>query len=550
MYEQAEPVCIRLAESGNGQTGGVPGSSKGAGHGNDDVSNENREVPEAYEDAEAVKLQVPRLRQAKRAEAKSPLDGTGPETTRRLANTRYTTDTSEGDRTYHNEASERLRAIRTFIRTHWRFCMSAAFVVVSILAIVGLAQTMFNHKAEMTTDVDALKRELDGQWNRSAELEQRLHEISKGHLDLREKKDPWGRMEKKDPWGRLESLDHLGLLDRPDRVVPPVRPDHEVPLVRPDHEIPPGRPDYGHKVLHGSQPAGDAHALTGVNTLVVVDRILTVQYKMYEQAEPVCIRLAESGNGQTGGPPSEPTTDHHEGSNKGAGLGNDDVSHENREETSPTTYEDAEAVKLQGARLRQAKRAEAKSPLDGTGPETTRRLDNSRYTTDTSAADRTYHNEASERLRSIRTFIRTHWRFCMSAAFVVVSTLAIVGLAQTMINHKAEMTTAVDALKRELDGQWDRSGHLDLREKKDPWGHLEKKDPWGRLVLMEWMVRRESLGYPGLLGRPDHEVPKGRPDHEVPKGQPNQKRLDGAPEHYYKHDRKFLTCAAAGFDLY
>ncbi|KAI8510649.1 hypothetical protein Bbelb_115650 [Branchiostoma belcheri] len=283
MYEQAEPVCIGLAGSGNGQTGGPPsepttdhrdGSSKGAGHGNDDVSRENREVPEAYEDAEAVKLQVPRLRQAKRAEGKSALDGTGSETMTRLANSRYTntTDTSAGDRTYHNEASERLRVSRTFIRTHWRFCMSTAFVVVSTLAIVGLAQTMFNHKAEMATAVDALKRELNGQWNRSAELEQRVHEISKaagklltGHLDLREKKDPWGRLEKKDPWGRLvlmewmvrqESLDHLGLLGRPDRVVPPVRPDHE---------IPPGRPDYGHKVLHGSPPAGDVRALTGVN---------------------------------------------------------------------------------------------------------------------------------------------------------------------------------------------------------------------------------------------------------------------------------------------
>ncbi|KAI8510650.1 hypothetical protein Bbelb_115660 [Branchiostoma belcheri] len=473
MYEQAEPVCIGLARSGNGQTGGPPsesttdhqeGSSKGAGQGNDDVSHENQgeTSPTTYEEAEAVKLQVPRLRQAKRAEAKSPLDGTGPEATNRLANnSRYTTDTSAGmslthiyahipgnpwedlsapdgptfcdpgplDRANPREASERRRAIRTFICTHWRFCMSAAFVVVSTLAIVGLAQTMSNHKA--------------------------------GHLDLREKKDPWGRLEKKDPLGRLvlmewmadrESQDHLGLLGRLDRVVPPVRPDQKVPLGRPDHEV-----------LHGSPAAGDASAFIGVRTLVVVDRILTVQYKMYEQAEPVCIGLAGSGNGQTGGPPSEPTTDHQDGSSKGAGHGNDDVSRENRE--VPEAYEDAEAVKLQVPRLRQAKRAEGKSALDGTGSETTRRLANSRYTntTNISAGDRTYHNEASERFRAIRTFIRTHWRFCMSAAFVVVSTLAIVGLAQTMSNHKSEMTTAVDALKRELDGQWNRSAELEER---------------------------------------------------------------------------------------
>ncbi|KAI8513381.1 hypothetical protein Bbelb_100200 [Branchiostoma belcheri] len=107
---------------------------------------------------------------------------------------------------------------------------------------------------------------------------------------------------------------------------------------------------------------------------------------MYEQAERVnesaYAGLVRSGNRPTGGPPS---AGHQGGPSGGVRHGYDGSGvKQEAPETSSDTYEDAEAVKLQGPRLRQAEPA----PPDGTGrAENMKRHANLRsYTTDTSSA--------------------------------------------------------------------------------------------------------------------------------------------------------------------
>eukprot|EP00058_Branchiostoma_floridae_P015261 XP_002600749.1 hypothetical protein BRAFLDRAFT_83492 [Branchiostoma floridae] len=101
---------------------------------------------------------------------------------------------SRADRTYPGGESGR-GALCSFIRSH-HSCMIAGIAVLLSLLAVGLAPLTFINKEEisqltttfdafkrdqdgMSTTVDALKRDLDKERNRTAALEQRLHEMSK-----------------------------------------------------------------------------------------------------------------------------------------------------------------------------------------------------------------------------------------------------------------------------------------------------------------------------------------------------------------------------------
>ncbi|XP_019647208.1 PREDICTED: C-type lectin domain family 3 member A-like [Branchiostoma belcheri] len=90
---------------------------------------------------------------------------------------RYATS---ADRAYPGGASGRC-GVCSFLRAR-RSCQAAGIAVLLGLVAVGLAPLTFSNKQEisqLSTTVDALKRDLDNERNRAAALEQRLHEIEK-----------------------------------------------------------------------------------------------------------------------------------------------------------------------------------------------------------------------------------------------------------------------------------------------------------------------------------------------------------------------------------
>ncbi|XP_078697383.1 uncharacterized protein LOC144925294 [Branchiostoma floridae x Branchiostoma belcheri] len=168
MYEQAEPVRSPFSGPDSRQTSGPPqprsvrqsGSRGRIRHGNgaSDKEQEDQDTSShTYEDAEEVK--------------------------------RYATS---ANRAYPGGASGR-RGVCSFLRAR-RSCLAAGIAVLLSLCAVGLAPLTFSNKQEisqltttvdalkrdqedMSTTVDALKRDLDNERNRTATLEQRLHEI-------------------------------------------------------------------------------------------------------------------------------------------------------------------------------------------------------------------------------------------------------------------------------------------------------------------------------------------------------------------------------------
>eukprot|EP00058_Branchiostoma_floridae_P007226 XP_002592714.1 hypothetical protein BRAFLDRAFT_67154 [Branchiostoma floridae] len=87
---------------------------------------------------------------------------------------RHATYTSEGG------ASGR-RSLCSFFRSH-QSCMAAGIAVLLSLVAVGFAPLIFINKEEisqLSTTVEALKRDLEKERSRTATFEQRLHEISK-----------------------------------------------------------------------------------------------------------------------------------------------------------------------------------------------------------------------------------------------------------------------------------------------------------------------------------------------------------------------------------
>ncbi|XP_066304529.1 uncharacterized protein [Branchiostoma lanceolatum] len=138
----------------------------------------------------------------------------------------------------------------------------------------------------------------------------------------------------------------------------------------------------------------------------------TVQ--MYEQAEPVRSPFSGPSNGQTSGPPPQPPPVHQSCSRGRVRHGNgasDKLQEE--QEASSHTYEEAEAMK--------------------------------RHAT----ADRTYPGGASGR-RALCSFIRSH-RSCMVAGIAVLISLRLAPLMFINKEETSQLSTTVDALKRNQD---------------------------------------------------------------------------------------------------
>ncbi|XP_019632702.1 PREDICTED: collectin-12-like [Branchiostoma belcheri] len=207
---------------------------------------------------------------------------------------------------------------------------------------------------------------------------------------------------------------------------------------------------------------------------------------MYEQAHPVRIPRSGPGNRQTSGPPSQPTPVHQSGSRGRVrhGNGSSDKLQEDPE-TSSHTYEEAEAVK--------------------------------RHATYTSA-DRTYPGGGSDR-RGLCSFIRSH-RICIAAGIAVLLSLVSVGLVPLTFINKQEMSqlfTTVDALKRDLDNEQNRTASLEqiLYELRKTLGRLN--DP---------NKNHQSAGPPGPPGERGDTGPVGHPGERGdtgPVGPPGQR---------------------------
>ncbi|XP_066289819.1 uncharacterized protein [Branchiostoma lanceolatum] len=186
MYEQAQPVRSPVSGPGNSQTSGPPsrppavrqcGQHGRVRHGNGAPSKWGEELEmssDKYEDAEVVNLsstfREARMQRAKLWGDSLSAEGSDARHARRYGDLPNTADAST-DSTYPGGASGR-RVLRDFVRSY-RGCMAGTAVGVATVVIVGLVLMVFINKAEMSQlsdTVDALKRHMESERNRSAAL--------------------------------------------------------------------------------------------------------------------------------------------------------------------------------------------------------------------------------------------------------------------------------------------------------------------------------------------------------------------------------------------